>query len=109
MPVVDVRHVGVIVHELSMKVLVTVWLARRVAGAMSVLMVLVVYVEVRVRQLFMPVQMRMAFAQEGGDAERHQQHGSEVERPQRLAQHDDGRDGADERRGRKAGGFPRGA
>ncbi len=56
-PVMDLRHVRMIMHEVRVMVLVAVWLARRVTGAMNMLMVLVVHVEVRMRHLFVLVQV----------------------------------------------------
>lgn len=46
-----------IVHEIGVMVRVAVRLARRVTGTMSMLMVLVVPVEVRVRHLFVLVEV----------------------------------------------------
>lgn len=51
MPVMNVRHMRVIVYQMSMVVLVAVWFARRITRTVRVLMVQVVHVKVRVQQL----------------------------------------------------------
>ena len=75
MAVMGIGHMRVIVHEVGVMVLMAVGLTRRVARLVDVLVVLVVLVHVRVRHLVVLVPVGMPLTEQGGDAERHQQHG----------------------------------
>jgi hypothetical protein len=97
MPVMDVRHVRVVVRERLVGVLVRVGLARRVARAVRVAVVLVVDVAVLVGRRLVDVEVRVPLAEEQTEAEGHRPRGRCLAPTERLAEDGDARHRADER------------
>lgn len=77
---VDVREMGVLVRHGAVLVPVRVWLATVPLEFMRMLMMLVVYMTVRMRQRLMPVLVFMALAQVQPDPQGHQR-GRQPEHP----------------------------
>ena len=103
MPVMRVRHVGMIVLERLVPVLVRVRLPWRVRGRMGVLMMLVVHVAMVVGHGLVGVRMGVALPQKEAEADRHQSHGCELTKPEALAEKCDADEHANERADSKQG------
>lgn len=101
MPVVHIGRMRMAVLEPAMLVGVGVRLARRVFGAMSMPVMLVVHVGMRVRHGLVDMLMFVAFGEMKPDARRHEAPGHKKLRRNRLSESDDRNDRAEKRSSRE--------
>ena len=102
-PMMRVRYVRMVVHEVNVSMRVRMGFARRIVRPVAVPMMFVVLVEVLVLECFMLVNVPMAFAQEENDAEPHRDHRRHVWQTQWFVVQDERKDGTHERRRREVG------
>ena len=105
----EIRVVWMTVHERLVPVRVTVRLARRIIGRMSVLVMFVVDMEVLVLHHLVRVLVFMAFAQVQPHAEAHQYRADHQRYGRRLVEDGERDQRADEWRDGEVGARPRGA